>query len=346
MNVQRNAIASHVGKNLGPDRGEILADIAHRDRITSRGSKAARCYDTNRVAGGIDQDRIGAHRLTAIGPEAHALAPGALGHLVEKRRGANETGLFADRLGNRPGQTGIDRIDLRSDIMSMQAQPGFQPQTVARRKPNPLHPFVGKKRGDEFPRRIRWQADFETVLAGIARAAHEPARFRLEAVHEGKLCTGNSGHAQHIRRLGPLDRQECAIKRIDPAVKALRNLTQMRLVCRRIPGIGDNHEVVSAQPRDDQVIENPGLLVEEERVFGLSGLEGTRIERTGAGKQCHGIGSGQIKQLHVRDVEQPCLLPRVQMLLHHPQRIGDRHGPSREPAKARIGSFVHILERQ
>ncbi len=147
MNVQRNTSASHIRENLRADRGEILADIAHGDRIAGRRTKAARCHDTNRVAIGINQNGIGAHRLAAIGLQANPLAAGALGNLVEKRLGANEASLVTDRLGNRPGETGIDRIDLRRNVMAMQAQSGFQPQTVARRKADPRHAFVGKELG-------------------------------------------------------------------------------------------------------------------------------------------------------------------------------------------------------
>ena len=37
----------------------------------------------------------------------------------------------------------------------------------------------------------------------------------------------------------------------------------MRLVSRRIAGIGDDHETARPGPGDDQVIENARLLVEE-----------------------------------------------------------------------------------
>ena len=64
------------------------------------------------------------------------------------------------------------------------------------------------------------------------------------------------------------------------------------------------------------------------------------------GKQRRGAGSGNIEQLHVRDVEQPGLLARVQVLLHHAGRIGERHRPAGKPAKARTGGLMQIFERQ
>ncbi len=111
-----------------------------------------------------------------------------------------------------------------------------------------------------------------------------------------------------------------------------------------IAGIGDHHEAFVAEPGDDQVVEDAGRFVEEEGVFRLGDFQRAGIERAGAVEQSDRARAADLEQLHVRDVEQAGMLASVKMLLHHAGRIGQRHRPAGERAKAGTGGRVQILE--
>ena len=72
------------------------------------------------------------------------------------------------------------------------------------------------------------------------------------------------GAGKRCPRFRPLDRQEHAVERLDLAVEAAGQLAADALRRCRIAGIGDDHEAVVAEPRDDQVVDDAGLVVEEE----------------------------------------------------------------------------------
>ena len=148
MNVERNAVTAHFSENLGTDGGEILADIAHSDRKARRAKPPDVTTPTALpwISTRMESDRTG-WRLVRF--QTHAFSCRALGDLVEQSFGTDEPGLFAHWLGDRPGKTRIDGIDVRRDVLAVQAEAGFKPQTVARSQADPAGSLIGQNRGRE-----------------------------------------------------------------------------------------------------------------------------------------------------------------------------------------------------
>ena len=83
---------------------------------------------------------------------------------------------------------------------------------------------------------------------------------------------------QHRRGFRSLDGKEDAVERRDDDVEILGELSQMRLVGGRIAGVGHDHEALRREPRDDQVVDDAGLVGQQERVFGLREFERTGLQ--------------------------------------------------------------------
>jgi len=118
----------------------------------------------------------------------------------------------------------------------------------------------------------------------------------------------------------------------------------MPLVLDSVAGIGNDHEAVVSEARDDQIVDDACRLVEEEGVFGLRDIQRAGVKRAGAVQQRRGARTADGKKLHMRDVEQAGMLARVQVLLHHAGRVGERHRPAGERAETRSRGLMQILE--
>ena len=163
-------------------------------------------------------------------------------------------------------------------------------------------------------------------------------------MHEGKVVDVDAAFGEHGRRGRTLKRQEHAVERLDRNVEPGAGLVKLRRVGFGVAGIGHDHEPVVAEARHDQVVDDPGRIVQKERVFRLRDGEIARHQRTGARQRLGRLRAADLDQLHVRDVEQPGLFAGVKMFLHHPGRVGDRHRPSGKAAEARAGIAVKLFK--
>ncbi len=228
----------------------------------------------------------------------------------------------------------------------MQAETGFKAQTVASSQADPFDALVGKQFHCKRTGFIGWNADLETILAGIARTGHEPASLGFKPAHESKLSTRQPGIIDDGFRFRPLKSKKHTVKRIDLNVLARCSFRQMLDIGIGIARIGDNHETVFAKTRDDQIVQNAAIIIEEESVLRLAFLQHNRVKRTGFGKKRSGIRARNLDQLHMRNVEKARMFTRMKMFLHDAQRIGDRHVPTSKAAEARASLFMQILQRQ
>ena len=163
----------------------------------------------------------------------------------------------------------------------------------------------------------------------------------LDAVHEGERAGLDAGARQGLPRLpdpGSPGRRGRAASTF--ASKSSASARRCASSVAGVAGIGDDHEALVAEPRDDQVVDDAGLLVEEEGVFRLARSQARR-HRSGQARfeQCRGSRDRDLEQLHVRDVEQAGMLAGMEMLLHHAGRIGERHRPAGKRAEARAGGL-------
>src|SRR3546814_19678977 len=75
--------------------------------------------------------------------------------------------------GDRPGEATFDRRGRGVDIVTVEAEPGFEAQGVAGAEADGFHFRLGQQPAGEVFRLISRQRDFTAILAGIARAGDE-----------------------------------------------------------------------------------------------------------------------------------------------------------------------------
>ena len=272
---------AHVGEELCSGFGERRRDIPHGDGMASRRAEPAGGDVANGIAVGIGQRRPGAHRLATFGFQADALLRRAFFEDGAQGVGADEHPGGAKLLRDRPHECRARRVGFGRKVLAVKAEPGLQPQAVAGGEADPLHAVVAQQLSRQFARVAFRQADLEAVLAGVAGAAHEPVFARLDAVHEGERARLDAGGVERGLGFRPLDRQEDTVERFDPGVEVLRKRLQMGFVGDGVAGIGDDHEAGIAEPRDDEVVEDAGLLIEEEGELGLRRFQRARIDGAG-----------------------------------------------------------------
>src|SRR5690606_22929126 len=228
--VDWNLRAAHVCKKSCAGLCQRCGHIAHRDRVAGRGTEAAGCDFADLVAGIIRQHRTSAHRLSAFGLEADAFALRAFFDDGAQRLGADENSGGAQVLRDRPEQARASRIDAGSEVLSVQAQPGLQPEAVAGGEAGPLNALVLQKSCQHFPRVRFGQGDLETVLARIAGPAHEPALAWLDAVHECESAGFDACRLQRGLCFRSLDGEDNAVERYDAGLEIAGHVHHMGLL--------------------------------------------------------------------------------------------------------------------
>ena len=149
-------------------------DIAHGDRMPADGPKPP---EVTWPAGLPASSNSGAPARTGWRPSGFRPTRFSAGPAAMIARSASapmKRAGRADFLRDRPHQPGAGRVDVGGDVLAVQAEAGFEPQAVAGGEPDPHDAVVGEQLRDQRARIGFRQADLETVLAGIAGAAHEP----------------------------------------------------------------------------------------------------------------------------------------------------------------------------
>src|SRR5262249_34823480 len=131
---------------------------------------------TKFLAGGIKDLGVFARRLAPVREDPHTSTWRALGELLLDHARTGKSALLAPAAGDAPGKARLDRRGRGIDIVTIEAEAGFQAQGIPRTEPDGLH-FRHRQQAPCQPfRRVVRNRDFETVLAGIARARDEAAR--------------------------------------------------------------------------------------------------------------------------------------------------------------------------
>src|SRR5690606_7194583 len=143
-NVNGNLVAANVSENACAGGSEACLDIAHRDRKTCRWTKTTRSNGADLATGFIKKASACADRLAAFRLQANALGRCALGDCVQHGLRAVECSLFSHRLADRPGKTCRNRIGFRCDVLTMEAETGFEAQGIAGRKADPFDALIGE----------------------------------------------------------------------------------------------------------------------------------------------------------------------------------------------------------
>ncbi len=109
-------------------------------------------------------------------------------------------------------------------------------------------------------------------------------------------------------------------------------------------GVHDQEQVIAAVG-DHQVVLDPAVVVGENRIALAAFRQADHVDRHQAFQRLGGALAAQHHLAHVADVEQPGGLARVQMFLHHAQRVLHRHVVTGERHHLRAQRAMHRLQR-
>src|SRR6185437_109731 len=125
---------AHGEAQPGTGLSERRRDIPHGNRTFERGREAAAGDRADLFAAGIDDRRVAARDLPAFRLDADAAPRRALRELALDDRGTGKAAFLAPPLLDRPGEIGLDRRRAFVNIVAVKAEPGFEPQRIARAK--------------------------------------------------------------------------------------------------------------------------------------------------------------------------------------------------------------------
>ena len=162
-------------KSRVPGAAWAAATIAHRHGPVDRGAEGARgdCAD-GRPAGLAAKSSVPARiGRAAFGQEADAEAGGAVFQFVRMRSAPGNPPARrrpGGALLDRPVERGLDGAGRLVEVGAIEAEPGFEPQQVARAKADGGDAGLRKQRLGEGAAMGGGDGDLEPVLARVARA--------------------------------------------------------------------------------------------------------------------------------------------------------------------------------
>src|SRR5690606_23586230 len=232
-----------------------------------------------------------------------------------KQRGdarvAGEAALLAAATGYRPGESRSDGVGLAGEVVAVERQARLEPERIPRAEPGGLHLGLGAEQvGDPFGVG-RCEGKLEPVLAGIAGAADPgrgPGDLEPATSHEGERRQrplAGRVPLEHRESRGALEREQRAILeefQRDPARQALAHPVHIAAL-----GGAVDDEVEPLPPaRNDQVVDDPAVVVEQQRIAQRPVLERGEVDREQRFERGLGALAGDEELPHVRDVEQSC----------------------------------------
>ena len=321
-------------------------DVAHRHRSAHRGAVAAAGDGADAPALGVGHLGVLARRRPALGAQADAAARRSLGELALDDGGAGEAARGAASARDRPRQPGLDRRRRRIDVMAVEAQPGLEPEAVARAQSGGLDLGLADQAAGERLGGALGGRDLEAVLAGVARTADEA----LDAGHRHHRC-GHEAQPRAARRVArerggrrrPLQREQRAV-RVHLDRDAVQARAQMREVVVLARGVDDQEQMVAGVGHQ-QVVEDAAAVVGEQGVaHGAGGEAGDvggneRLQRARRALAAHADLS------HVGDVEQHRPGAGVQVLGEDAGGILHRHLVARERHHPGAQLDVQVVKR-
>ncbi len=223
--------------------------------------------------------------------------------------------------------------------MAVERHAGFQTQAVAGTQAD--RPDLGK--AQEFVPQvadtIRREADFEAVLAGIARARNIGGftqQVEGSTFHEIKIAGFRAKFLHHLVRLGALQGQQRAFGQdfeLDVGTgfvigDRVGDDLEILVLARRID---DQQETFGLGPRHHPVVQDAALGIEQQRVLLLAGRQDGKIGRGQGLERGDGALARQPRLAHVRHVEQaggrsrPLMFGQHAFVLHGHVIAGKRH---------------------
>ena len=234
----------------------------------------------------------------------------------------------------RPPEAGGDGVGVRPDVVAVQRIADLEAQRVARAEP--ARDGAALEHGVPEPDGVLAHAEeLAAVLARVAGAVHH----HLDAVDRGlgERERRRRRQPEPLDRPRPLDGEQRAVVGDVAHVRAGDlALLQPRVGGRAVRGVHDEEVGALADPVDDQVVDDPAVLVRQQRVLRLAGRELVEVVRERALQQLVGTRPLHLELAHVRDVEDAGVRPDGPVLgddalvLHGHLPAGERHHPRAE----------------
>ena len=236
--------------------------------------------------------------------------------------------------------------------MAVQTQPGFQAQAVPRAKTDGGHLGHGQKRLGKGPDMRVGNGQLEPVLAGIARPGH-PDVLPLPDLrrHIQKAHRSHTRQKPHQGRFGqrPLQGQQGAVRHLDHFSRRRQMGAHMGKIGGLAGGVDDDKKMGLAVG-EHQVIQDAALRFREQAIALPPGFQARHIgghqRLEGKGKPVHPGLRPQHDLSHMADIKQPCGGAGVQVFLHDPGTVLDRHLIARKGNQTRAQRQVQVLQGQ
>ena len=183
----------------------------------------------------------------------------------------------------------------------------------------------------DLNRLVLGDRDLIPILTGIAQtrdAAFNAVDIDHGGFHELQIARGRAEFTDNIFRCRALHGHQRPVEDLGhfDAVQIGLHMRNVLMPQRRV----HHHKVMIARIRHDQVIHDPAICIGKEPVPRLAFLQRRKSLRTQSFQLLTHIFTAQNHLTHVRHIKQRRLLATLLMLPHDPQRILDRHLPTRK----------------
>jgi hypothetical protein len=247
--------------------------------------------------------------------------------LIEDRRRPQEIGFRAPALGQRPVEVRLDRRGQLIDIAAVEAQPGLEPQAVARAEPGRQHVGVAEQHLRQRLGLLLAHRDLETVLAGVAGPAdpdRNAANIHLRDAHEGERGRRRAHRLHQRAGRGPLQRQQGAPRMLlqrHVGRQVLGQIVRIEVFAARIA----HHDEPVAVIGHHDVVDDPARFVQQQRVALPARFEALDVAGDDEFERPGGVGAMQAELAHMRDVEQRGFVTALLVLGDQTVSVLDRH---------------------
>ena len=231
--------------------------------------------------------------------------------------------------------------------MAVEREAGFEAQRVARTKADRPGQGIGDDRIGQGGGAWARNRNLEPVLTGVARTADPQGlaeRMEGAALHEGQLGDTRNDRIEHVDRARPLKREQRLLLHVIDHDLARQSVLEHVDVADFGGAVDDDIEIVAA-PGRHQIVDDPAIIGQEQRIFELHVLLGREISRHQGLQRAVRILAVDQQLTHVADVEQPRILAGPQML-GHDAVILDRHRIAGEGDHPAAAVAVPLVERQ
>ena len=324
--------AAHVDRQLGAGRAHPRRHVPEADAGVEHRRERAR----GDLAAALDRHPLTRDRLLGH-PEGDELALRAARLDLAQRPGADEVGVErAD-----PAEAARDRVPLRPDVVAVQRVADLEPQRVARAEAA-RRDAAGEDRVPQRRRVLGHAGELDPLLAGVAGAVdhhldavdppHLPGE-RLAALQAEPLERARALHGEQRVVVGDVAHVRAAQLVLDEPVE----------VGLAVRGVDDEQVPVRVEAVGDQVVDDAAVVVREQRVLRVAGLELRDVVREQLLEELPRLRPLDLELAHVRDVEDAGVGPDRLVLGDH-ALVLHRHLPAGERHEPRAGFDVLLVE--